>query len=80
MNFPVWIGVNENGTPIIGAKAMKGQAIVQREQVYGSQIPHRCVWRSGGEWWLGTPSEMRAERLQGKTVEHVCRITGWQSV
>ena len=80
MSYPVKIGVTSNGTPRIGAKSMDGDDMIATEKVFGVQLSHRVVWWCNHQWWLGTPTEMRADRAAGKTVRWVCRITGWQSV
>lgn len=44
---------------IIGAANMSRHEIVSREQVYGSQLPHRVVARMPGGYHIMTPTEAR---------------------
>lgn len=58
MAFPVWIGCDSEGRAYIGVASMRGHEIVDREQIYGSQIPHRVVAMTPGAGpMIMTPTE-----------------------
>lgn len=69
MTYRIWIGITDNGRPVIGAHngANDPDICPISEQVYGSQIPHRVVARDdNGDWHLCTPS--------------LARVAGWEIV
>lgn len=56
--YRVWVGVDRRGWFLIGATQMADA--VEKEQIYGSQIPHRITAQdASGNWHLTTPSEAR---------------------
>ena len=63
MRYQIWIGATNEGRLVIGSKNMRGKDIVSREQVYGSQLPHRVVARisdepnPGAEYSIMTPTD-----------------------
>ena len=57
MTYPIWIGASADGKLIIGAANMAREEIVSREQVYGSQLPHRVVAKTPGGYKIMTPTD-----------------------
>jgi hypothetical protein len=60
MNYPIWIGATNTGTPLIGAREVDSLAVVV-DQIYGSQMKHRCTARTAkGAVVICTPTEAKA--------------------
>ena len=60
MAYPIWIGAREDGKMIIEAANMKASGhIVDGEQVFGSQLPHRVVAKTQVGYRLMTPTDAK---------------------
>lgn len=61
-NYPVWVFAGKDGKMHIGAKSCKNYDDL--EQIYGSQIPHRCVAydRQRNKYRLLTPTEAAKDK------------------
>jgi hypothetical protein len=55
MSYQIWIGADSRGRPLIGAHRLGGA--VATEQIWPSQMVHRCTIREGGEIKIVTPTE-----------------------
>jgi hypothetical protein len=57
MTYPIWIGADKAGRMCIGAKFVRGYVLDDKEQVFGSQLPHRVVAKTSNGYKLVTPTE-----------------------
>lgn len=57
MTYKIWIGAGHNGKMYIGAKCVRGHEMDEKDQVYGSQLPHRVVAKTPYGYELMTPTE-----------------------
>jgi len=62
-NYQIWIGASPSGLPLIGAVEGANNADV-REQVYPSQMRHRCVAMDGDKMVIVTQTEAREGNME----------------
>jgi len=59
--YAIWIGTNNNGSPLIGAAACDAYGD-RFEKIFGSQFPHRVTARKeDGEVVICTPTEAKQQ-------------------
>lgn len=61
--YRIIIGADENGTPLVGAKACDEHG-KRLDCVWGIQIPHRCTVRKNGKIEIMTPTDAKREGLE----------------
>jgi hypothetical protein len=70
--YRIWIGADSKGRPLIGAPQLASAVVT--EQIWPSQMVHRCTIRTGGKIQIVTPTE--AARLGCEILAEFPRADG----